>query len=107
MHSIRFRINCGPDTDTPFPYIEFSQGQILQESKEQEMSTQFMTHRPTMMYPPLKFHEYFAYGLRVISWTSLHARTQGHGIFQMPLRYSLNRWGIKKASCVQMIKDNC
>lgn len=67
MYSIRFKINCGPDTHTPFPYMEFSQGQILQESKEQELSTLFMTHRPTMMHPPLKFHEYVAYGLGVIS----------------------------------------
>ena len=53
-----------------------------------------------MMHPPLKFHKYVAYGLRVISWASLQARTHGHGLIQNPLLYSSN----KKASCVQIIK---
>ena len=50
----QFRSN-GPDT---VYYMEFSQGEIIQKPKMQELSSLFMTHRLIVMYAPVKFHEY-------------------------------------------------
>ena len=38
--------------------MELSQGEIIQKPKMQELSFLFMTHRPIVMYAPVKFHEY-------------------------------------------------
>ena len=38
-------------------YMELSQGEIIQKSKMQELSSSFMTHRLIVMYAPVKFHE--------------------------------------------------
>ena len=38
--------------------MEFSQGEIIQKPKMQELSSLFMTHRLIVMYTPVKFHKY-------------------------------------------------
>ena len=38
--------------------MELSQGEIIQKTKMQELSSLFMTHRLIVMYAPVKFHEY-------------------------------------------------
>ena len=43
-------------------YMELSQGQIIQKSNKQELSSLFMTHRLNAMHAPVKFHKYFPYG---------------------------------------------
>ena len=40
-----------------------SQGEIIQKPKMQELSSLFMTHRLSVMYALVKFHEYIPYGL--------------------------------------------
>ena len=37
--------------------MEFSQGEIIQKPKMQELSSLFMTNRLIVMYAPVKFHE--------------------------------------------------
>ena len=49
--------------------MELSQGKIIQKQKMQELSSLFMTHRLTVMYAPVKFHEYIPYGLGVMART--------------------------------------
>ena len=49
--------------------MELSQGQIIQQPKMQELSSLFMTHRLSVMHAPVKFHEYFPYGLGVMAGT--------------------------------------
>ena len=46
--------------------MEFSQGEIIQKPKTQELSSLFMTHRLIVMYAPVKFHEYIPYSLGVM-----------------------------------------
>ena len=65
MHSsLKFH---GPGLATPLHYMEFSRGQIIQESNEQVV---FLFPNPNMMYPYVKFPKYITYGLGV--WTRLH-----------------------------------
>ena len=45
----------GPDT---VYYMELNQGVIIQKPKMQELSSSFTTHLLTVMYAPVKFHEY-------------------------------------------------
>ena len=45
-------------------YMEPSQGEIIQKTKMQELSSLFMTHRLSKMHALVKFHEYIPYGLR-------------------------------------------
>ena len=48
--------------------MELSQGEII-ETKMQEPSSLFITHRRNVMHAPVKFHEYVPYGLGVIART--------------------------------------
>ena len=41
--------------------MELSQGEIIQKTKMQELSSLFMTHGLIVMYAPVKFHEYIPY----------------------------------------------
>ena len=50
-------------------YMEPSQGEIIQKSKMQELSSLFMTHRLSVMHALVKFHEYIPYGLGVMART--------------------------------------
>ena len=50
-------------------YMEPSQGEIIQKPKMQELSSLFMTHRPSVMHALVKFHEYIQYGLGVMAQT--------------------------------------
>ena len=50
-------------------YMELSQGEIIQKSKMQELSSLFMTQRLIVMYAPVKFHEYIPYRLGVMART--------------------------------------
>ena len=74
MNSIRFLI-YGPDTATPLQYMEFSQGQIIQELNKQELSSLCLTHCQCMMNQLVKFHEYILFGLGVMTWKLLHVWT--------------------------------
>ena len=49
--------------------MEFSQGEIIQKPKIQELSSLFMTHRHIVMYAPVKFHGYIPYSLGVMART--------------------------------------
>ena len=49
--------------------MEPSQGEIIQKPKMQELSSLFMTHRLSVMYALVKFHEYIPYGLGVMART--------------------------------------
>ena len=49
--------------------MERSQAEIIQKPKMQELSSLFMTHRLSVMYAPVKFHEYIPYGLGVMAQT--------------------------------------
>ena len=49
--------------------MEPSQGEIIQKSKMQELSSLFMTHRLSVMHALVKFHEYIPYGLGVMART--------------------------------------
>ena len=49
--------------------MEPSQGEIIQKPKRQELSSLFMTHRPSVMHALVKFHEYIPYGLGVMART--------------------------------------
>ena len=49
--------------------MEPSQGEIIQKPKMQELSFLFMTHHFSVMYAPVKFHEYIPYGLGVMART--------------------------------------
>ena len=50
-------------------YMELSQGEMIQKTKMQELSSLFMTHRLIVMYAPVKFHEYIPYSLEVMART--------------------------------------
>ena len=50
-------------------YMEPSQGEIIQNTKMQELSSLFLTHRLSVMHALVKFHEYIPYGLGVMAWT--------------------------------------
>ena len=50
-------------------YMELSQGQIIQKTNKQELSSLFMTHRLNVMHAPVKFHKYIPYVLGVMAWT--------------------------------------
>ena len=49
--------------------MELSQGDIIQKPKMQELSSLLMTHRLNVMHVPIKFHEYFPYGLGAMART--------------------------------------
>ena len=49
--------------------MELNQGEIIQKSKMQELSSLLMTHRLIVMYAPVKFHEYIPYSLGVMALT--------------------------------------
>ena len=49
--------------------MELSQGQIIQKTNKQELSSFFMTYHPNVMHAPVKFHEYIPYGLGVMART--------------------------------------
>ena len=49
--------------------MELSQGEIIQKTKMQELSSLFMTQRHIEMYAPLKFHENIPYSLGVMART--------------------------------------
>ena len=49
--------------------MELSQGEIILKPKMQELSSLFMTHRLSVMYAPVKFHEYIPYSFRVMTRT--------------------------------------
>ena len=49
--------------------MELSQGEIIQKTKMQELSSLFMTHRLIVKYKPVKFHDYIPYSLGVMAWT--------------------------------------
>ena len=49
--------------------MELNQGEIIQKPKMPELSSLFMTHRPIVMYAPVKFHEYIPYSLEVMART--------------------------------------
>ena len=49
--------------------MEPSQGEIIQKSKMQELSSLFMTHCLSVMHALVKFHEYIPYGLGVMAQT--------------------------------------
>ena len=49
--------------------MELSQGEIIQKSQMQELSSLFVTHRLIVMYTPVKFHEYILYSLGVMART--------------------------------------
>ena len=61
----KFR-SYGPETVN---YMEPSQGEIIQKSKMQELSSLFMTHRLSVMHALVKFHEYIPYGWGVMAQT--------------------------------------
>ena len=65
FHRLRFR---SYGTDTVY-FRELSQGQIIQKSNMQELSSLFMTHCFNVMHAPVKFHEYISYGLGVMART--------------------------------------
>ena len=46
--------------------MEPSQGEIIQKSNMQELSSLFTTHRLSVTHALVKFHEYIPYGLGVI-----------------------------------------
>ena len=50
-------------------YMEPSQGEIIQKPKMQELSSLFMTHRLSVMYALVKFHEYISCGLGIMART--------------------------------------
>ena len=50
-------------------YMEPSQGEIIQKTKMQELSSLFMTHHINVMHALVKFHEYIPYSLGVIAPT--------------------------------------
>ena len=67
FHEYLVRFNSyGPDT---VYYMELSQGQIIQKSKMQELSSLFMTHCLNVMRAPVTFNEYIPYGLGVMART--------------------------------------
>ena len=47
--------------------MEPNQGEIIQKPKMQELSSLFLTHRPSVMHALVKFHEYIPYGLGVMA----------------------------------------
>ena len=49
--------------------MEPSQGEIIQKSKTQELSSLFLTHRLSVMHTLIKFHEYIPYGLGEMAQT--------------------------------------
>ena len=49
--------------------MELNQGEIIQKSKMQELSSLFMTHRLIVMYAPVEFHEYIPKGFGVMART--------------------------------------
>ena len=49
--------------------MELNQGEIIQKTKKQELSSLFMTHRLNVMHALVKFHEYIPYGLGVMART--------------------------------------
>ena len=51
--------------------MELSQGEIIQKTKMQGLSSLFMTHCLNVMHPPVKFHEYIPYCLGVMAQTLL------------------------------------
>ena len=55
--------------------MELSQGQIIQKSNKQELSSLFMTHRLNVMHAPVKFHKYIPYGLEDGPDTNWDGRT--------------------------------
>ena len=59
----------GPDT---VYCMKQSQGQIIQKSKMQELSSLLMTQRLNVMHAPVKFHEYIPYDLGVMARTRLN-----------------------------------
>ena len=60
-------------------YMELSQGQIIQKSNKQELSSFFMTHRLNVMHAPVKFHKYIPYGLGVMARTRIGTDVRGGG----------------------------
>ena len=51
--------------------MEPSQGEIIQKSKMQELSSLFTTHRINVMHALVKFQEYIPYSLGVMARTRL------------------------------------
>ena len=49
--------------------MALNQGEIIQKSKMQELSSLFMTHRINVMHALVKFHEYIPYHLGVMART--------------------------------------
>ena len=49
--------------------MELNQGEIIQKTKMQELSSLFLTHRLSVMHAQVKFHEYIPYGLGVLART--------------------------------------
>ena len=53
-------------------YMEPSQGQVIQKSNKQELSSLFITHRLNVIHAPVKFHKYISYGLGVMAQTQYY-----------------------------------
>ena len=51
--------------------MEISQGQIIQKTNKQELSSLFMTHCLNVMYAPVKFHKHRENGLGVMAQTRI------------------------------------
>ena len=49
--------------------MEHSQGEIIQKTKMQDLSSLFMTHYIDVMHALVKFHEYIPYSLGVMART--------------------------------------
>ena len=52
---IPYGLEDGPHT---VYYMELSQGQIIQKSNKQDLSSFFMTHHLNVMHAPINFHKY-------------------------------------------------
>ena len=61
-------------------YIELIQGQIIQKTNKQELSSLFMTHRLNVMHAPVKFHKYILYCLGVMAWTRIGTDVHTYGM---------------------------
>ena len=62
--------------------MEQGQGEIIQKTKMQELSSLFMTHRLNVMHALVKFHEYILYCLGVMARTRIgtYGRTGRTGV---------------------------
>ena len=71
--------------------MEPSQGEIIQKTKTQELSSLFLTHRLSVMHALVKFHEYIPYGLGVMARTRFSYMELNQGeIIQKPKMQELS-----------------